>query len=61
MQFTFLDMAGKTLFIREDAERAVWTQEEMSLDLEFPFVEDKVVSIGQRVFFKDPSTGNHQI
>ena len=61
MQFIFLDMAGKTLFIREDAERAVWTQEEMSLDLEFPFDEDKVISIGQRVFFKDPSTGNHQI
>lgn len=61
MQFTFLDMAGKTLFVRDDAERASWTQEEMSLDLEFPMVEGKVVSIGQRVFFKDPSTGSHQI
>ena len=61
MTFTFIDMAGKTLFVREDAERASWTQEEMSLDLEFPRVEGKVISIGQRVFFKDPSTGSHQI
>lgn len=60
MQFTFLDMAGKTLFIRDDAERALWTQEEMSLDLEFPFVSGKVISTGQRVCFKDP-TGTTQI
>ena len=60
MQFTFLDMAGKTLFIRDDAERANWTQEEMTLDLEFPRLEDKVISIGQRIFFKDP-TGASQI
>lgn len=61
MQFTFLDMTGKTLFIRDDAERAQWTQEEMSLDLEFPRLDDKVISIGQRIFFKDPATGAHQI
>ena len=60
MQFTFLDMAGKVLFIREDAERASWTTEEMSLDLEFPYLSDKVVSIGQRVFFID-TVGKHQI
>ena len=46
MQFTFIDMTGKTLFIRDDAERAQWTQEEMSLELEFPRLEDKVISIG---------------
>lgn len=61
MQFTFIDMTGKTLFIRNDAERAQWTQEEMSLELEFPRIEDKVISIGQRVFFIDPATGAHQI
>lgn len=61
MTFTFLDMAGKTLFIRDDAERATWTQEEYSLDLEFPFIDGKVISIGQRIFFKDPATGSHQI
>lgn len=61
MQFTFLNMAGKTLFIRDDAERAEWTTEEMTLDIDFPYLSDKKVSIGQRVFFKDPATGNHQI
>lgn len=61
MQFTFLDMAGKTLFIRDDAERAQWTQEEMALDLEFPFIDGKVISNGQRVFFINPSTGTHQV
>ena len=61
MQFTFLDMAGKTLFIRDDAERATWTQEEMTLDAEFPRIEDKVIAIGQRVFFLDPATGAHQV
>ena len=61
MQFTFLDMAGHTLFIRDDAERAEWTQEEMSLEMEFPFLDDKKIDIGQRVFFVDPSTGEHEI
>lgn len=60
MQFTFLDFAGKVLFIRDDAERAQWTTEELSLDLEFPYLEDKAISIGQRVFFIDP-VGKHQI
>lgn len=59
--FTFLDMAGKTLFVRDDATRAQWTQEELSLDLEFPFIDGKAISIGQRVFFKSPSDGTHQI
>ena len=61
MQLVFLDMAGHTLFTRDDAERAEWTQEEGSLDLELPYLDDKRISIGQRVFFKDPSTGSHQL
>ena len=61
MQFVFLDMAGNTMFIRDDAERAEWTQEELSLSLEFPYIESKVISIGQRIFFIDPSTNTHQI
>lgn len=61
MLFTFLNMAGKTLFIREDAERAEWTTEEQTLEIEFPYLSDKKISIGQRVFFKDPATGAHQI
>ena len=61
MQFAFLDMAGKVLFLRDDAESAQWTVEEMSLDMDFPLDPNKVISIGQRVFFKDPATGAHQI
>lgn len=61
MEFVFLDMAGKTLFVRDDAERAQWTQEEMNLSMEFPYIAGKEISTGQRVFFADPSTGAHQI
>ena len=61
MQFTFLDMAGNVLFIRDDAETALWTVEEYSLSLDFPYLSDKVISIGQRIFFTDPATGAHQI
>ena len=60
MQFTFLDMAGKTLFLRDDADRAQWTVEEMTLDLEFPYLAEKEISTGQRVFFIAP-TGESQI
>lgn len=61
MTFTFLDMAGKVLFLRDDAEAAQWTVEEMALDIDFPLNPDKVISIGQRVYFKDPATGRDQI
>lgn len=61
MQFTFLDVAGETLFVRDDAESAQWTQEEKTLEAEFPYNEGKRIAIGQRIFFIDPSTGGHQI
>lgn len=61
MQFTFIDMAGKTLFLRDDAERATLTHEEMSLDAEFPYFSGKKISIGQRIYFKSPSTNTVQI
>lgn len=61
MHFTFIDMAGKTLFVRDDAERAEWTQEEMTLNADFPYLSNKHISTGQRVCFKDPSTGSQQI
>ena len=60
MTFTFLDMAGKTLFVRDDAERAEWTLEEQTINLDFPFLSDKVISTGQRVYFKDEN-GDAQI
>ena len=61
MQFTVLDMAGKTLFTRDDAERALWTVEEMSLDMLFPYIGGKSISIGQRILFTDPATGRQEI
>lgn len=61
MQFTFLDMKGQTLFIRDDAERADWTVEELSLDMDFPYKSDKVIDVLQRVYFIDPATGDPQI
>lgn len=60
MEFTFIDMAGKTLFVRNDAERANWTVEEMTLDLEFPYLPNKHISTGQRIVFHAP-TGELQI
>ena len=61
MQFVFLGMDGKTLFIRDDAEQAHLTREEMTLSLEFPRIDGKVISIGQRVLFYDPDTKAPQI
>jgi phage minor structural protein len=61
MQFVFLDMANQTLFTRDDAERAEWSLEEKTINLDFPFLSDKVISTGQRVYFKDPSTSEPQI
>lgn len=59
--FTFISQAGQTLFVRDDAERAEWTQEEMSLDCDFPYRKDAIIETGQRMVFKDPSTGDVQI
>ena len=59
--FTFINAAGQTLFVRDDAERAEWTQEEMSLECEFPFRPDAVIETGQRIIFHDPSTGDVQV
>ena len=59
--FTFINAAGQTLFVRDDAERAEWTQEEMSLECEFPFRPDAVIETGQRIIFQDPSTGDVQV
>ena len=61
MQFIFLDAKGKTLFVRDDAERAEWTQEELTFSADFPCVPGKEIATGQRVYFRDPSTGSHEI
>lgn len=61
MKFTFLDMAGKVIFLREDAERAEWTQEEMTLNADFPLLPGKMIDRGQRILFRDPSTNSQEI
>lgn len=61
MQIVFLDPANNTLFVREDAERAEWTQEEMTVNADFPQVDGKDIQRGQRLYFRDPSTGSQKI
>lgn len=61
MQFTFLDAKGTVLFLRDDAERAEWTQEELTLNCEFPYLAGKEIERGQRIYFRDPSTNSQEI
>ena len=60
MQFVFMNVADEVLFVRDDAETASWTAEEMSLTADFPFVDDKIIEIDQRIVFVD-YTGETQI
>jgi len=53
MQFVFFNLAGRPLFVREDAERAEWTHEEMSFYALFPYDPEKVIEHGMRVGFMD--------
>lgn len=53
MQFVFFNLAGRPLFVREDAERAEWTHEEMSFYALFPYDAEKVIEHGMRVGFMD--------
>lgn len=61
MLFTFIDYDCNVLFIREDAERAEWTQEEMTLNLDFPYIKEKEITTGQRIWFRDPATNAQQV
>lgn len=59
MEFTFLK--GKTVsFVRDDAEQAEWTQEELSLLCTFPYDRNKAIERGMTVLFQDPATGAWQ-
>lgn len=61
MQFTFLDAAGTVLFLRDDAEQASWTVEEMTLHLDFPYDSGKAVATGQRILFYNPANNEPQV
>lgn len=54
MQFVFVNAAGTPLFVRDDAEQASWTHEEMNVSLVFPYDPAKVILRGMRVGFYDP-------
>lgn len=53
MEFLFFDAADAALFVRDDAESARWTVEEMSLVCEFPYDAGKPIQRGQRIGFTD--------
>ena len=53
MQFYFFDMADHLLFVRDDAESAIWSVDQLSLTLAFPFHADKEIMRGMRVGFTD--------
>lgn len=58
MQCTFLTPAGTVLFVRDDIEQGEWVQEEYSVNATFPYISGKVIQRGQRIWFRDPATGN---
>lgn len=52
-QFIFFGQNGKPLFVRDDAEQASWTVEQLAMTANFPYREDKVIERGCRVGFED--------
>ena len=61
MECIFLNMAGTTLFVRDDMESGHWVQQEMNLTADFPFNAAKKIQIGQRIAFRDPATDVIQV
>lgn len=60
MEFVFRDAAGATLFVRDDAESASWTVDQLCLDMVFPYVGGKEIQRGQQIVFTAPN-GETQI
>lgn len=54
MECIFLNPAGTTLFVRNDMESGHWTQQEMNVTADFPFVADKKIERGMRIAFRSP-------
>ena len=50
--FVFFDMADHILFVRDDAESATWSEDQMSLQATFPYKADKEITRGMRVGFQ---------
>lgn len=53
MDFRFFDSDDNVLFVRDDAESANWTVEELNLQCLFPFDPDKEILRGMRIGFED--------
>ena len=52
MQFTFLK--NETVaFVRDDAEQANWNQEELSVNMTFPYLPEKEIERGMVILFED--------
>jgi hypothetical protein len=60
MEFTFVKATGEVAFFRSDAEQADWTQEELTVNCTFPYVEGKVIERGMVILFQDPATSEWQ-
>lgn len=53
MNFTFFDVSGAALFVRDDAVSAEWIQDQLELRATFPLLATKVIERMQRVGFND--------
>ena len=60
MEFVFRNAAGAVLFVRDDAESAHWTVDQLCLDMVFPYVDGKEIQRGQQILFIAPN-GQPQI
>lgn len=60
MEFVFRNAAGAVLFVRDDAESAHWTVDQLCLDLVFPYIAWKEIQRGQQILFIAPN-GQPQI
>lgn len=61
MECIFLNSAGTTLFVRDDMESGHWTQQEMNVTADFPFVADKKIERGMRIAFRSPVDDTLQV
>jgi phage minor structural protein len=61
MECIFLNPAGTTLFVRNDMESGHWTQQEMNVTADFPFVHDKKIERGMRIAFRSPVDNSLQV
>ena len=61
MECIFMNPAGTTLFVRNDMESGHWTQQEMNVVADFPFVANKKIERGMRIAFRSPVDNSLQV